>query len=201
MEARSFSRQGLVSATRRGINAKGDNVKIGERIADWLIERAARTPYVDLPGYMVRTWLIPYVSAGSAAVPGDGTGPVSWRRPVAKVLQLFGIAVRVHQILRSDRGRDPHLHPWSFVTIILRGGYREELYNDIGDLTSSRWHGPGSVLFRRSSTLHRLLIPYGETATTLFITGPKNRTWGFMTRAGFVSHTEYNKRGDDAGRS
>ena len=36
----------------------------------------------------------------------------------------FG-SVKLHHILRSDDDRDLHDHPWSFVSVILRGGYWE----------------------------------------------------------------------------
>lgn len=171
-------------------------------IADYLIARAKRTPYFHLTGYMNRWWLVPYTYAGSAGLPGDGTGAVSWRRPVAKLLQMLGVAVRVHEILRSDIGRDPHDHPWSYLTIVLKGGYVEERYDVEGQLVSARWHGPGSVLFRRAGDLHKLRLPrteptgelgaYAEfTATTLFITGRYRQRWGFQTATGKVPHDLY----------
>lgn len=149
-------------------------------IADKLIERAKRTPYVHLAGYMNRWWLVPY--------------------------NRFGIAARVHQILRPDEDRHPHDHPWWYVTIILRGGYWEitpELGVQMSDgawLATRRWRGPGSILFRRATSFHRLELrpstvpanvrPYGRdfvSCWTLFITGPKRKDhdpehscWGFL---------------------
>lgn len=157
----------------------------------WLIARAKRTPYFHLAGYMNRWWLVPYVSAGSAHA--DGCGWVSWRRPLARVLQHLGIAIRVHEILRSDLGRDPHDHPWAYVTVILKGRYCEQRYDANGVLISSKWHGPGSVLFRRAADLHRLTLPSAYAVTTLFITGRYRQKWGFMTPAGKVAHNEYRK--------
>jgi hypothetical protein len=151
-----------------------------ERLATWLIERAQRTPYYHLTGYMRRWWLVPYRSDM-----GDGTGPVTWRRPVAKLLQAFDVAVRVHEILRSDEGRDFHDHPWSYLTVILRGGYWEltPIYDASGMFKGERrvWHGPGAVLFRRAQSWHHLELPPGATATTLFCTGSWRQHWGFLT--------------------
>src|SRR5574341_86665 len=167
------------------------------RPVDWLIERAKRTPYWHLDGYMERYWLVPYskvakrkieyLRAGYFNCPleplivvrTDGTGPVTWRRPIARLLQHFDIAARVHHILRSDHGRDPHDHPWWFVSIILRGGYYEVRFDADGGSGEARWHGPGSILFRRATDLHKLMLPDGQTAWTLFITGKKCQTWGF----------------------
>jgi hypothetical protein len=102
--------------------------------------------------------------------------------------------VRVHEILRSDLGHDPHDHPWSYLTIVLKGGYWEHRYEEIHGYCvwqSSKWHGPGSILWRQAGSLHMLSLPPGKTATTLFITGSKVRSWGFQTPSGFINHREY----------
>jgi hypothetical protein len=124
---------------------------------DKLIEFAKRTPYFHLEGYMERYWLIPYGK--------------------------IGIAARIHHILRSDDNRAFHDHPWPYLTVILRGGYTEirpifESGVYIGE--HRQWHGAGSILFRRADSWHRLEIPEGHSAWTLFITGPKVRRWGFL---------------------
>jgi hypothetical protein len=133
--------------------------RLFSRLADRLIARAQRTPYQHLPGYMERFWLLPYSR---------------WRP----------FAARVHHILRSDDDRAFHDHPWPYLTIVLRGGYTEvrPLFSDSGIYigTTSRWHGPGSILFRRAKSWHRLELPAGETAWTLFVSGPKSQSWGFM---------------------
>jgi hypothetical protein len=134
-------------------------------LVDWLIARAKRTPYMHLPGYMNRWWLIPY-----------GRGP----------------AVRIHEILRSDLPRSPdrptdfHDHPWPYLTIILRGGYTEvtPVYDRSGLYLGEKrkWYKPGSVLFRRARSWHYLETPEGQTATTLFITFGYARKWGFLLK-------------------
>jgi len=172
------------------------------KLVDRLIARAKRTPYFHLDGYMNRWWLVPYRQTIVRTVQGDaphiyenltdGTGPVSfWRRPLTWLLQRFDIAVRVHEILRSDEGRDPHDHPWPYVTIVLRGGYYEAVYDDDGFWLDTKWHGPGSVLFRPSGTWHMLTLPSGRPATTLFITGRKAQTWGFNVNGKKVPYREY----------
>lgn len=182
-----------------------------------LIARAKRTPYYDLPGYMNRYWLVPYnvviertsVLSIAKHVHGDelprdaivsltdlsyttidGTGLVTWRQPFTRLIQMCGIAARVHEILRSDLGREPHDHPWWYLTIILKGGYCEDRYDAAGKLISSKWHGPGSVLFRRANSWHMLDLD-GERATTLFITGSKSQTWGFNVEGKKVPYHQY----------
>ena len=168
-------------------------------LIDYIIARARRTPYFHLEGYMERYWLVPYRSViervltyrpvGSnedeRLVMTDGTGPVSpFSQPFAWLLQKFDIAVRVHHILRSDHGRDPHDHPWPYLTIVLRGGYLEHQYDEAGFWKSANWRGAGSVLWRPAKSLHRLEVPEGQTAWTLFFTGRKQQTWGFKPVVG-----------------
>lgn len=160
-------------------------------IANLLIARAKRTPYFHLPGYMNRWWLVPYRAEGSQS--GAGCEAASWRSPLTWLLQRFDVAVRVHEILRSDEGRDPHDHPWPYLTVILKGGYWEERYNEAGDLLSTKWHGPGSVLWRPANSWHRLTLPDGAIATTLFITGRYCNGWGFNVDGTKVPYKTYLK--------
>jgi hypothetical protein len=151
--------------------------RTGVPVADWIIRRAMRTPYVHLAGYMERYWFFRFGRLG-----GGQSGPYP----------LFGS--RVHHILRSDEGRDFHDHPWPYLTIILRGGYWEvtpDFFDGqvIGE--TRRWHGPGSVLLRGARSWHRLELPEGATAWTLFCTGPKVQHWGFLTAKGKIYWREY----------
>jgi len=183
-------------------------------LVDWLIERAKRTPYWHLDGYMNRWWLVPYRTVVKRKLPqqpgdyeigswdgvhpeafetADGTGPVAFKsRPIAWLIQRCGIAIRVHEILRSDTERHPHSHPWSYLTILLRGNYAEERYDADGEMVSYEIHKPGSILWRPAGSLHRLTLPQG-TVTTLFITFKKRGTWGFQVDGKIVPHKEYLK--------
>jgi hypothetical protein len=148
------------------------------RLVDAIIARARRTPYTHLAGYMERFWLIRIGQRG-----GGESGPY----PL--------IGARVHHILRSDSDRHFHDHPWPFLTIILRGGYwelRPELNAD-GYVyrVVERWHGPGSILLRRATDLHKLRLPEGKTTWTLFCTGPNAQTWGFWVGNRKVPWREY----------
>lgn len=156
------------------------------RLPNWLIDalirRAMRSPYSHIDDYMARYWLVPYRDPDA----GVGCGPVSFfRRPIAWLIQRFGIAVRIHHIKRSDDDRAFHDHPWWYVSVILRGGYVEAqpFYSSglyCGPIFSLR--EPGDVLFRRATSWHRLVIDplVWDSAWTLFITGPKRQSWGFL---------------------
>lgn len=76
-----------------------------------------------------------------------------------------------HRFCQSDPGV-PHDHPWHFASIVLRGRYRE-----IGERRTIVRH-PGSIAFRRASSRHRVEL-LGRPVTTVIITGPRCRRWGF----------------------
>ena len=120
-----------------------------------------RRPYWHLDGYMNRWWIRKHRPGG-------------WW------------SARIHQILRSDLDRHQHDHPWPYITIILAGGYWEERPD-----WAMKWHGPGSILIRKATDRHRLIVPDGATCWTLFIMGKWRQTWGFYTEAGKVPYTEY----------
>lgn len=106
----------------------------------------------------------------------------------------FG-TVRLHHILRGDADPDPHDHPWSFVSIILRGSYTEELWMPDGDdrgvvreRTPRRWW----PRFVRAEQLHRLRLT--APVWTLVFSGRRVRSWGFATPDGWVGWREYTSR-------
>ena len=79
----------------------------------------------------------------------------------------FPFNILIHKILKSDLG-DLHDHYWSYITVILKGGYWETNEN------GSFWRGPGYVGFRKASDRHSLKIPEGKSAWTLLFVG-RNR--------------------------
>ncbi len=159
-----------------------------EHFIAWVIIKSMETPYFNLVNkdgtpYMDRYWIVPDTRTGAKAEPG--TGPVAFRkRPFAWLTQKLGITVRIHNIRSSDDDRAPHDHPFHYLTIVLRGGYWEKVpkYDKAGHYLGidRKWHGPGSILFKRATSWHILELPDGESAWTLFITGKKVQKWGFM---------------------
>lgn len=98
----------------------------------------------------------------------------------------------MHNTLRSDAGRDLHDHPWWSISIVLLGGYWEIMpteqeqpakWDARPETTLLRgyrraWRRPGSIVFRRATDRHRLEIPEGGEAWSLFIMGPWQRKLG-----------------------
>ncbi len=114
----------------------------------------------------------------------DLSGAVYLRR--WRLVRCRGFSVALHHILRSDYAPEPHDHPWSYVSVILAGGYWERVGGD-----ASRWRGAGSVAVRPAGTPHRIDIPDGRPAWTLMLRGRWRRSWGFHTRCGWRPWKEY----------
>lgn len=114
------------------------------------------------------------------------------------IWQCQWFSVRLHHILKPDLDRDPHDHPWPFVSILLGGGYRElwckaEDYRSIGGAWSPRHAKRVRFINWHSSTdLHRIvefIKPAG--VWSLFVTGPFQKKWGFQTSEGWVYYRDY----------
>lgn len=157
-------------------------------VTAWLIRRAMRTPYVHITGpdgsvYMERYWLFnPY--------PQESAGHRPWWQ--------FPISVRLHHILRKDDDGHLHDHPWNARTVILRGTYGEirlvRPYRALWDFTLcergyERKAGNTAVL--RFGEFHRITQVSDGGVWTMFITGRKRGTWGFLVEGAKIPWREY----------
>lgn len=120
-----------------------------------------------------------------------------WRLPRNWALNIY-----YHIVRRSDDDRALHDHPWFSFSIVLDGGYHEHEIKE-GGIHTRTWYGPGAMRFRwHGRKAHRLELKTGPMreapmmsiqeemayegdrqvefpATTIFITGPVLRRWGF----------------------
>lgn len=87
----------------------------------------------------------------------DGDGAIYLRR--WRILETPWFGVLLHNIRKPDHDRDAHDHPWSWLTIALRGGYTEEIHDRGG------WGCEGMALIaslRQRFTLpRRLWVMFG----------------------------------------
>ncbi len=98
-----------------------------------------------------------------------------------------------HQLLAEDFGRDLHGHPWrlggwSFLSLVVRGGYEEEVAT-IDTLADGRQflygnrtriRKAGRAYAFRQDDVHRISSVEPKTWTIVWsFPKPKNRTWGF----------------------
>ena len=94
----------------------------------------------------------------------------------------FPFNIFIHKFLNSDDD-DMHNHPWSYFTIILKGGYWEETFVD-NDPTHSegkmkKWCGPGYFQYSNADHIHRITLKQNVDCWTLFIPFSQKQNWGF----------------------
>lgn len=110
-----------------------------------------------------------------------------WRRrgwSIAKRLPNLYL----HWFSRSDDDRALHDHPWASVSIIVHGEYDEivpaDERNPTGETITKR-RTEGDITLRRAGSPHRIAMTEKGHAVTLFIIGPKVRSWGFWCPQGW----------------
>lgn len=150
-------------------------------VADYLIERAQRTPYAPITSrdgtslYMDRWWLFnPYGKDAS----GNQTPADYWWLP----------SVRVHHIVRPDDDEHEHNHPWTARSVILRGGYVEERREEYA---GGRLRCRGFTQPITPDVCHRITSVSMGGAYTLFLTWGESQGWGFKVDGRIVPWREY----------
>lgn len=166
-------------------------------IANWLIRRAQKTPYMHILSpsgdtvYMWRWWLFnPY---------NRKTNKPRW--------SWVPFSIRVHHIARPDYDEHCHDHPWDARTIILRGGYTEKRlltskevdrmarHMDVEqrldqllqrqvlskvEATEHLTRFPGDTAALKHGEYHSITEVMPSGAVTLFITWRYQGTWGYL---------------------
>lgn len=109
--------------------------------------------------------------------------------------------VYFHQFLRSDDDRALHDHPWVNMSIVLAGSY-VEVVPTRGATVRRIERMPGAVVVRSARAAHRVEMAADKACYTLFITGPKVRSWGFWCDRGWIHWREFTAgpKGEVVGR-
>lgn len=104
-----------------------------------------------------------------------------WVIPRNKFFNIY-----LHQFLRSDDDRALHDHPWMNASWILENQYTEHTIA-AGGIQIKTLRKVGQWAFRFTGRIaHRIELTHGP-CWTLFITGPRYRSWGFhCPQAGWV---------------
>ena len=117
----------------------------------------------------------------------------------------FPFNVFLHRFLKSDPD-DVHDHPWPYATLILKGGYWEwrPQFNAKGEKIAefATWRGAGSFRTCGATSYHRIELDPNIECWTLFMPGPQQRDWGFLSKGKWIQHEEYlTERAAHAGNS
>lgn len=138
-----------------------------------------------------------------ADIPSKKTpGTVYLRR--LRVVQTPWFSWLIHWINEPDFDRDPHDHPWTFWSLIVRGGYAERVYSRYAPNTRtpvlsvrSRLANYSTRVWRRAS-LHKMATEDAHQITevipgtiTCVFTGRRVRQFCFWTPAGEVPWRRY----------
>lgn len=105
--------------------------------------------------------------------------------------------ILLHKICRPDADRDLHDHPWSFRSLILKGGYVEEIIDpDIFDHYHERnkyerVNKRAAFVGHDTTSFHRIDRLLDGPAWTLVFTTGKRKSWGFLVNGKAVNHREY----------
>lgn len=103
---------------------------------------------------------------------GDGR-TVYMLRLTLLATPLFGI--QLHWIYRPDNQRELHDHPWDFLSIMLRGFYREDTP---AGRRERRWFN-----WKRAEGRHSIRYVSRSPVMTLVFRGRERRPWGFWVPA------------------
>jgi hypothetical protein len=128
----------------------------------------------------VSRWHLPYRVIEDACDPGAGPMLVRYF-----VLRTHWLGIYLHHFLRSDNDLHFHDHPWSFLTLLLSGGYRE--HTPAGTF----WRRRFSILFRTAEWRHWVEVE--KPVWTLVMRFPRRREWGFHTEEGWIDWRTYGR--------
>lgn len=147
----------------------------------WLLRRCQRVMARRGPDFIIGGAADPYLQRW-------------WLLPRNRVVNVY-----LHRFLRSDDDRALHDHPWRSVSVVLAGGYLEELPADPSrpaGATVKRTRVAGQVTTRGARAAHRVELMADrqgarQPAVTIFITGPRVREWGFWCAWGWRPWREF----------
>lgn len=95
--------------------------------------------------------------------------------------------IYLHKFIRSDDDRALHDHPWFNCSILIDGNYIE--HTPKGSFLRKYGH----IYFRTCWASHRVELIDGKSVTTIFITGPRMRNWGFHCPQGWKRWQDFVK--------
>lgn len=106
------------------------------------------------------------------------------------LLRCPWFAVRLHHFHRADSDACPHDHPWWFLSLVLRGGYAENIRQPDGAV-KGQVNRPGRLLWRPRNFAHTVTRLLRQECWTLVVTGKDRGKWGFFGKWGWIPWREF----------
>lgn len=161
-------------------------------LAALIVRRALRRPPDFVIGgqdqpYLLRWFITPWSGLYRDVAPADRT---LWQWLVAHLPAIY-----VHEFRRSDDDRALHDHPWINCSVLVEGTYVEHTIA-AGGVNVRTVREAGDIVLRLPGDAHRVEIAPGTICRTLFITGPRVRTWGFHCPRGWVPWCQFTAAND-----
>ncbi len=100
------------------------------------------------------------------------------------IISTKWLSVYIHYINQADEDKHLHDHPWSFWSVILKGGYIE--LTESGRNHRRFLH----MAFRKKNTPHKIEVLIHPT-WSLVITGPGGRQWGYKVGNIWIDNIAY----------
>lgn len=113
-----------------------------------------------------------------------------------RIFQTPWFGLYVHRFDNADY-RTFHDHPWSFVSIIVRGGYVEATPHNNALVVSAEPYTDykiiraGSINHKKATELHYIADLLRKPTWTIMLTGKRERVWGFVDENGWTRFDEY----------
>lgn len=107
-----------------------------------------------------------------------------------RLLEFGRFMARAHHILTPDGTPFLHSHPFHYASLVLRGGYAEQVLQPDGTLRSVR-RFPGHLVVRRAMTLHRIETVRPRGCWTLILTWNVGCSWRLARHASVVTPSGY----------
>lgn len=114
-----------------------------------------------------------------------------------RVVQTPWFGMYVHWLRVEDEG-NLHNHPWSFGSVVLRGGYRECVERFISHHRIPHVLSHDERTWRRLSyhrihtdEFHMIIKLLRKPTITLLFVGNRDNPWGFLTHVGYVDKDVY----------
>lgn len=102
-------------------------------------------------------------------------------------IDAFIFGLYIHQIYKADEDKHLHDHPWDYMSLCLKGSFMEEGEKIITIVK------PGSFIARKATRFHKIKEMITPAVTTLFITGPRRRVWGYDVNGVWFDNKNYRK--------
>lgn len=117
-----------------------------------------------------------------------------------RLVQTPWFGIFLHDIYEPDADRDPHNHPWPFISILLRGSYTERVYPLPGDMNPRMWRYFRTHKHRRFSahrmgrkSAHRITHLRGKVKTLIFTGKRAPEGWGFFIDGVYFPWQDYER--------